>query len=502
MCARAAEDGQPAIAITDHGNLFGAIEFAQARRRSTASSRSSASRPTSRRARGTSASRSPVEGVGTQELLPPGPAGRELRRLQEPDPPGHRRATSRASTTGRASTRSCCASTARAWSACRPAWPVRCATLPAARPATSGRAGAAGEFRDLFGADRFWLELQDHGIPEQQRGERGLVRLARELGHRARGDERLPLPAARGPRGARRADLHPDRHDGQRPRSGWPTRAQHYLKTPGRDGRSCSPGCPRRCENTLAVAERCRFAFEKQPLHLPEFPVPAGYDLDGYFEKVARDGLERRLRRAARRRATPAGCATRSRPTASASSARSRSSGEMGFAGLLPDRLGLHPLRARGRDPGRAGPRLGGGLARRLLPADHRHRPAAVRPAVRALPEPRARQHARHRHRLLLPQARAGDRLRHRASTAATNVAQIITFGTMAARAVIRDVGRVLEMPYAEVDRIAKLVPAQSRARRSRSSRRWPRCRTLREAYEQDAAGRARCSTWRSASRG
>ena len=49
---------------------------------------------------------------------------------------------------------------------------------------------------------------------------------------------------------------------------------------------------PAAIENTLAIAERCAFAFEKQSLHLPEFPVPEGYDLDGYFEQVARDGLE------------------------------------------------------------------------------------------------------------------------------------------------------------------------------------------------------------------
>ena len=47
----------------------------------------------------------------------------------------------------------------------------------------------------------------------------------------------------------------------------------------------------------------------------------------------------------------------------------------------------------------------------------------------------------------------------HARSTARDNVAQIITFGTMEAKAVVRDVGRVLDMPYAEVDRIAKLIP-------------------------------------------
>ena len=87
---------------------------------------------------------------------------------------------------------------------------------------------------------------------------------------------------------------------------------------------------------------------------------------------------------------------------------------------LLPDRLGLHPLRARARDPGRPGPRLGGRLARRLRARDHADRPAQVRPAVRALPELRAHLDARHRHRLLQGAARGGHRRTSRTSTAPT----------------------------------------------------------------------------------
>ena len=71
-----------------------------------------------------------------------------------------------------------------------------------------------------------------------------------------------------------------------------------------------------------------------------------------------------------------------------------------GVRRLLPDRPGLHhgrPPAGRERGPG---PRLGGRQRRRLLPRHHQHRPAPVRPAVRALPEPRARVDARHRHRL------------------------------------------------------------------------------------------------------
>ena len=104
------------------------------------------------------------------------------------------------------------------------------------------------------------------------------------------------------------------------------------------------------------------------------------------------------------------------------------------------------------------------GSARLLRPRDHRHRSAPVRPALRALPEPRAHQHAGHRHRLLHAPPAARSSTTSPRSTARDRVAQIITFGTLAARAVIRDVGRVLGMPYAEVDRIAKLVPDMTKS--------------------------------------
>ena len=85
-----------------------------------------------------------------------------------------------------------------------------------------------------------------------------------------------------------------------------------------------------------------------------------------------------------------------------------------GLQRVLPDRLGLRQVRQGERHRGRARPRLGSRLDRLLLPRDHRRRPAALRPAVRALPEPRARVDAGHRHRLLGARPRARDALRDR----------------------------------------------------------------------------------------
>ena len=87
---------------------------------------------------------------------------------------------------------------------------------------------------------------------------------------------------------------------------------------------------------------------------------------------------------------------------------------------LLPDRRRLHPVGEGARHPGRAGPRLGRRLARRLCADHHRPRSAPLRPAVRALPQSRARVDAGLRHRLLPGPARRGDPLRPGATTAAT----------------------------------------------------------------------------------
>jgi hypothetical protein len=84
---------------------------------------------------------------------------------------------------------------------------------------------------------------------------------------------------------------------------------------------------------------------------------------------------------------------------------------------LLPDRLGLRPLRQGERDRRRPRPRFGGGLDRLLQPQHHGPRPARQRSPLRALPQPGPQVDARHRHRLLGPRAGARDPLRGRPGT-------------------------------------------------------------------------------------
>ena len=146
------------------------------------------------------------------------------------------------------------------------------------------------------------------------------------------------------------------------------------------------------------------------------FPVPEGYD-----EPTL---LPPRRARGPRARASPSSTRSgktvdRRRRTATRLEMRARRHRADEVPGLLPDRLGLHPLRRR-RTASRSGPGRGSGAGSIVAYALRHHRPRSdpVQPAVRALPEPRAREHARLRRRLLHGPARRGHRLRRRRSTA------------------------------------------------------------------------------------
>ena len=129
-----------------------------------------------------------------------------------------------------------------------------------------------------------------------------------------------------------------------------------------------------------------------------------------------RDGEEPEAMLRRHRRRGPARPLRRPAPGRGGRADRVRARGDRGdgLLLLLPDRLGLRPLREGERHRGRPGPRLGGRLDRLLRPQHHRPRPARRRPPLRALPQPRPQIDAGHRHRLLGPRPRADDPLRRR----------------------------------------------------------------------------------------
>ena len=209
-----------------------------------------------------------------------------------------------------------------------------------ARPALE----AAARLRDILGKNNFFLEMQYQGIEEQKVVNRGIVPLARDL--------ELPLVATNDVHYLRQGDYQPHDillcigtgktvNDAQRLRY---TGDQFFLKTPEQMA-AVFKDHPEALRNTMLVAERCNVTIPKGQNHLPSFGVPEGFTLDEYFEHVAREGFAQRMVRLQQLASvrTPAAVDRRVLPPARL---RDRDDPEDGLLGLLPHRLGLHPVRA------------------------------------------------------------------------------------------------------------------------------------------------------------
>jgi DNA polymerase-3 subunit alpha len=454
MLALAAADGQTSLAITDHGNLFGVLEFAREAKKAGVRpivGIEAYVAPGSRFEKG-----APTGGAARQKpyhhliLLAESYAGyKNLIKLSTAGylegfyyRPRIDKELLRAHSDGIVCLSACLAGEV----------PTLLRT-----DRYDEALSVAGEFRDIFGEGRYWLELQDHGLVEQQKVNEGAVRLAKELGVGlvATNDCHYLLPDdhfAHDVLVCIQTGKNVHAHDRIR------YSPQHYLKSRAAMAALFS-WAPEAIANTAAVAERCRFTFEKQPPQLPAFPVPEGFDLDGYFEKVARDGFEARLPQW--RVEADAG---RLRHPMEAYRARLdreiKMIREMGFAGyflIVWDFIRFAREQGIPVGPGR-GSAAGSLVAFSMRITD-----------IDPMPFDLLFERFLNPERVSMPDIDIDFcfRKRERVIDYVTgkygrpNVAQIITFGTMAARAVIRDAGRGLDIPYAEVDKIAKLVPQQ-----------------------------------------
>ena len=247
---------------------------------------------------------------------------------------------------------------------------------------------AAADYRDIFGPGNFFVEIMDHGLSIEQRVRDGLRRIAKELDlpfvvtndshYTVEADAKAHEVLLCVQTGSNMADPGRFRFDG----------SGYYLKTP-QEMRAAFPDeeWQSGCDSTLLIAERADVAFETRE---PDAAVrrPRGGDRGELAApgSLARHGppVPRRLRRAP----PPAG------------RVRDGHHHPDGLLLVLPGRRGLHHVGQAERDLGRPGPRLGRGLPGRLRPGHHRPGPAGARADLRAVPEPRTRVHARHRHRL------------------------------------------------------------------------------------------------------
>ena len=296
----------------------------------------------------------------------------------------------------------------------------------------------------IFGEGNFYLELQDHGIEEQRSVNQGVMRLARETG--------LPLVVTNDAHYLRKEDakmqdvllcIQTGKTVDDENRMKFQTE-EFYLKSE-EELRRLFPNCDEAFENTVRIADRCNLEFVFNEYHLPSFPVPEGYTNEEYFRKLCMDGFKERYpdqpEKYLERLEYEIGVISR-----------------MGYVNYY---LIVWDFIRYAKEQGiPVGPGRGSGAASIAAYCMHI---TEVDPMQYAL----IFERFLNPERVSMPdfdtdfcQERRPEVIEYvMRKYGADHVAQIATFGTMAARGAIRDVGRALNFTYAETDVVAKLVP-------------------------------------------
>jgi DNA polymerase-3 subunit alpha len=296
----------------------------------------------------------------------------------------------------------------------------------------------------MFGRDSFYIELQDHGIALQKQINSQLVQISEETG--------IPLVVTNDSHYVSREDADAQdvlmciqmnrfldeenrmRFEGQ----------DFYLKSE-QEMRALFPSLPEACDNTAKIAARCKVELDFSSIHLPEYSVPDGYSHEGYLRFLCEQGMEKRL-------------------GAVGEEYRKRLDFELGVIdqmGYVDYFLIVWDFIKFAKDqrimvgPGR-GSAAGSLTAYCLFITDidpiqyNLLFERFLNPERISMPDIDIDFCYERRQEVIDYVVRKyGD----------DRVAQIITFGTMAARAAVRDVGRVMRIPYGDVDRIAKAIP-------------------------------------------
>jgi DNA polymerase-3 subunit alpha len=301
-----------------------------------------------------------------------------------------------------------------------------------------------GWYREVFGAEHYFMEIQAHGLPDQIRVTEGTLRIARDLGVGVAGTNDSHYLEAADARahevllclqtGAKLSD--PNR---------WRFSTEEFYLKSAEEMRKVFAEVPEAYTNTLAVAERCDLTIPIGDIHLPRYDVPAGHTLDSYLRELAETGLRTRY-------ATPSD-GVRARLEHELDIIR-----EMNFSGyFLVVWDFIHFAKSRGIPVGPGRGSAAGSLVAYCLGITN------IDPLRYGL----IFERFLNRGRKSMPDMdidfaddRRDEVIRYvEQKYGRDRVAQIITFNVLKAKAVIRDVGRVLGMPFGEVDRIAKLVP-------------------------------------------
>jgi len=315
----------------------------------------------------------------------------------------------------------------------------------------------AYRLRDIFGKQNFYLEIQDQGLEIEKKANPQLVRLSKETG--------IPLVATNDCHYLHHEDAHAQevllciqtgKTMGDANRMKFAT-DQFYFKTAAEMARVFGE-IPEALRLTVDIAARCNVKVERIPHPFPEFKVPEGHTPGSYFEKVVREGFASRLPHLE-------GLAKAGALANPLSEYERRLTSEIqmiqkmryeGYFLIVWDFIHYARTQDVPVGPGRGS--AAGSLvsyALRITDVD----PLQYNLLFERFLNPE---------RISMPDIDIDFCMRRRGELieyvtqkyGRENVAQIITFGTMAAKAAIKDVGRAMEIPYAEVDRLAKMVPA------------------------------------------
>ena len=321
---------------------------------------------------------------------------------------------------------------------------------------------------NIFGEDNFYLELQDHGIEEQRPVNQGIMRLARETG--------LPLVVSNDAHYLRKEDakmqdvllcIQTGKTVDDENRMKFQT-DEFYLKSE-EELRQLFPNCEEAFENTVKIAERCNLEFTFHEYHLPSFPVPEGYTNEEYFRELCMKGFRERYEN----------------PPESYLERLEYEIGVISRMGYVNYYLIVWDFIRYAKEQGiPVGPGRGSGAASIVAYCMHI---TEVDPMKYAL----IFERFLNPERVSMPdfdtdfcQERRGEVIDYvMRKYGADHVAQIATFGTMAARGAIRDVGRALNFSYAETDVVAKLVPTRPHITLDEAMKESPK---LKEMYDED----------------
>ena len=327
-------------------------------------------------------------------------------------------------------------------------------------------------YRDIFGEGNFYLEIQDHHLPEQKEVNAGLVKLSKETG--------IPLVATNDLHYVNKEDakthdvlmciqMGKTLNDPSRMKFG---SDEFYLKS-REEMEELFPYAIDALDNTVKIAEQCNVEFDFNTIHLPRYDVPEGYTTDSYLRELCFKGLEERYKNP-------------SQEVIERLDYELNVIEKMGYVEyflITWDFINYAKENNIMVGPGR-GSAAGSIVAYTLKITD-------IDPIKYSL----LFERFLNPERVSMPDIDIDFCYERREEVidyvkrkyGEDHVAQIITFGTMKAKAAIRDVGRVLDIPYNKVDKIAKEIPFDLGMTIDKALEVNP---ALRELYEQDSETR------------